>query len=55
MAVHLYCISCPFFPLRHGESRGTRAGRARLPHALPTGLPRFTARDDEAVLEEGAR
>lgn len=55
MAVHLYCISLYFFISRHGESWGTGAGRARLPHALPPGLPRVTPRDDETVLEEGAR
>lgn len=40
---------------RYGEQRGTGAGRSRLPHALPPGLPRVAAWDDEAVLEEGAR
>lgn len=28
---------------RYGEQRGTGAGRSRLPHALPPGLPRVAA------------
>lgn len=40
--------------LRHGEPWGTGAGGARLPHALPPGVPRVPARDDEALLEEGS-
>lgn len=40
---------------RYGESRGPGAGRARLSHALPPGVPRVPPWDDEAVLEEGAR
>lgn len=40
--------------LRHGEPGGAGTGGARLPHALPPGLPRVPARDDEALLEEGS-
>lgn len=38
---------------RHGEPGGAGAGGARLPHALPPGVPGDPARDDEALLEEG--
>jgi len=40
-------------PLRHGEPGGAGAGGARLPHAVPPGVPRVPARDDEGLLEEG--
>lgn len=38
---------------RDGEPRSAGAGGPGLPHAVPPGLPRVSARDDEAVLEEG--
>lgn len=38
---------------RYGEQGGAGAGGARLPYALPTGMPRVFARADDAVLEEG--
>lgn len=50
-ALTVLSASCP--PLRHGEPWGTRTGGARIPHALPTGVPRVPARDDEPLLEEG--
>lgn len=43
------------FFLRYGEPGGAGAGGERLPHALPTGLPRVPSWDDEALLEERAR
>jgi len=44
---------CSLFS-RDGESRGPGAGRTRLPHALPPGVPRVPPWDDEALLEEGS-
>ncbi len=38
---------------RHEQPRGAGAGRARLPDAVPAGLPHVPARADGAVLEEG--
>lgn len=40
--------------LRYGEPGGAGTGGERLPDALPPGMPRVSARDDEALLEEGA-
>lgn len=40
---------------RDGEPGSAGAGWARLPHAVPSGLPRVFTWDDEALLEEGAR
>lgn len=54
LSIHTIFL-CVFFLPRYGKSRGTWAGRTRLPHALPPGLPRVPAWDDEALLEEGAR
>ena len=38
---------------RHEQPRGAGAGGARLPDAVPAGLPHVSARADGAVLEEG--
>ena len=38
---------------RHEQPRGAGAGGARLPDAVPAGLPHVPARADGAVLEEG--
>lgn len=45
------------YPLsfRHGEPRGVGAGGAGLQNAMSSGLPRVAARNDAALLEEGAR
>lgn len=43
----------PLVP-RYGEPGGPGAGGTRLPDAVSPGLPRVAARDDEALLEEGA-
>lgn len=47
---HIFAFMSPLS--RHEQPRGAGAGGARLPHALPPGVPRVPARDDEALLEE---